>query len=147
MRVLIVEDDPNKLEQLVAAIADGIEHATIVQRRSYQSGLREALCDPPFEIIVADMTLPTYDVTSTESGGRTRVYGGKEILRELARRRVPSRVVIVTQFESFGQGDQRKTLHELSEELAQEHSGTYHGTVFYHPAQTGWRTELLALCR
>jgi hypothetical protein len=71
------------------------------------------------------MTMPTYDVTPSERGGRTRVFGGREILRAIARRKLPARVIVVTQFESFGEGKQKKTLSELSQELRRDFPDNY----------------------
>jgi hypothetical protein len=64
-------------------------------------------------------------------------------LREIQRRNLPSLVVIVTQFETFGEGEERLTLSQLSEELAKEFPRHYSGTIYYHPAQSDWRASLL----
>jgi CheY-like chemotaxis protein len=145
MKILIVEDDPNKLQHLEDLISSRKPDAEIISRRSYQSGLKEVL-GTVLDLVVLDMTMPTYDVSSFEKGGRTRVYGGREILREIARRRLPTKVIVVTQFESFGEGAQRKTLDELCVELQRDFDVNYIGTVFYHPAQTEWRDNLAKLC-
>jgi DNA-binding response OmpR family regulator len=41
MRILVVEDDENKRSQVVAYLSSAYRSAEIVERRSYQSGLKE----------------------------------------------------------------------------------------------------------
>lgn len=118
----------------------------MISRLSYQTGLKEVERGQA-DWVVLDMTMPTYDVTPSERGGRTRFFGGREILRAIARRKLPARVIVVTQFESFGEGKQKKTLSELSQELRRDFPDNYVDTVFYHPAQTEWREKLACASR
>lgn len=141
MKILIVEDDLNKLQQLQQCLSDSYPQANIVQARSYQSGLKAALAEPP-SFIVLDMTLPTYDVSTSESGGRPRPFAGREILNELARKVGYGQIIVVTQFETFGEGVQKKTLNELDKELRGSFPSLYIGSVYYHPAQSDWKTKL-----
>jgi CheY-like chemotaxis protein len=146
MRILIVEDDPNKLAQVTEQIRLSCPDARIVERRSYQSGLKEILNNGA-DWFVLDMTLPTFDITATERGGRTRPFAGRELLREMKRRGITGRVIIVTQFESFGDGEGKMTLKELQVELTSTYPDTYLLTVYYHPAQSEWRQLLAAALR
>jgi CheY-like chemotaxis protein len=143
MTVLIIEDDPNKLRQISDHIRSLAPSATISERSSYQSGLREIVAEPP-ELILLDMSMPTYDISPTERGGRTRVYAGRDVLREMQRRGIGSKVIVVTQFESFGEGPTRKTLPELTAELRRGFPENYVTTVYYHPAQSDWKSQLSA---
>ena len=139
-RVLVIEDDPNKSSLLRTFLRELLPSADVIERRSFHSGLREALTGP--DLIVLDMTLPTYDISSTEKGGRTRPYGGREILSELKRRSVIVPVVVVTQFESFGEGEETMTLDQLRLQLEEEFSASYKGAVFYQAAESDWRRAL-----
>jgi len=144
MRILIVEDDLNKLRHLEQCLVTAYPHAEIIRARSYQSGLKSALSVTP-SFIVLDMTLPTYDVSTTESGGRPRPFAGREILSEVARKVGRGKVIVVTQFETFGEGTQKKTLAELDAELQAAFPELYIGAVYYHPAQSEWETSLRKL--
>lgn len=144
MRILIVEDDLNKLHHLEQCLLVEYADAEIIQARSYQSGLKAALQTAP-NFIVLDMTLPTYDVSTTESGGRPRPFAGREILSEVARKMKHGKVIVVTQFETFGEGIQKKTLVELDAELRGSFPELYIGAVYYHPAQSDWKMRLLEL--
>ncbi|WP_083892170.1 response regulator [Corallococcus coralloides] len=143
MKILIIEDDLNKLQRISELIRERAPDAQVTERKSYQSGLKEALKEHP-DLIVLDMSMPTYDISPTEKGGRTRPYAGREILSELKRKHVSSRVVVVTQFESFGEGVDAMTLSQLKAQLRADHAKNYLTTVYYHPSETGWRDNLIA---
>jgi CheY-like chemotaxis protein len=144
MKVLVVDDDPNKAKQLQDCVSDLLPFADVVHCRSYQSGLKVALFERP-DVIVLDMTMPTYDVGGKETGGRERRYAGQQILRQLKRKMAMTLAVVVTQFEQFGEGDQLVTLEELSRSLAQEFGNSFLGTVFYQAGDTQWREEMRKL--
>jgi CheY-like chemotaxis protein len=143
MRVLIIEDDRNKERHLTDLLASEFPSASLRARRSYQSGLAEAEGWLP-HIIILDMSMPTYDVSPTESGEPSLPFGGEDILREVDRKGLACMVVVVTQYDAFGTRDSIVTLEQLKHRLAANYPHNYIGTVFYHPAQTGWRNELLS---
>jgi hypothetical protein len=82
--------------------------------------------------IVATVRLPTLGAVK---------LAGRDVIREMARKRRTARVVIVTQFESFGEGKDAVTLEQLKTELAARYPN-YAGTVFYQPAESSWQTAL-----
>ncbi|MBL8876108.1 MAG: response regulator [Phycisphaerae bacterium] len=145
MNVLIVEDDLNKLKQISELLHKELPGASIVERHSYQSGLKEVMTTRP-DFVVLDMSMPTYDVKSGQQGGRTRAYAGREILSELARKRLKCKVVVVSQFESFHDPiEGRITLEELKVLLRRQFESNYLGAIYYNPAEAAWRTELTAI--
>ena len=147
MLVLIVEDDKKKAKHLFDHVRRTIPQADIEERSSYRSGLREIVDSLP-DIVILDMSMPTFDVSNRDRGGRTRAYAGRDILEEMQRRKITGKVIVVTQFETFGEGEERKTLDQLKSELADDFRGTYCGAVYYHPAQSNWQEELTVLiCR
>ncbi len=145
MRVLIIEDDANKLAQLSGFVRDTYPDARVSEKRSYQSGLKEIMAGDPPDLLLLDMTLPTYDIGGSEPGGRTRAFAGREILAQMHRRAIRTNVIIVTQYEHFGDGHNMKTLAELRDEMLLSYTGLYRGTVFYQPSESGWRVELKTL--
>lgn len=144
MRVLLIEDDINKTKQLVEFLNGLPEVEKLDVQRSYQSGLKAAILGSA-DLIVLDMTLPRYDVSPTEKGGRTRAYAGRELLGQLVRKKVLSRVVVVTQFDNFKEGRDAMSLDQLAAELARRFPGIYLGTIFYQSGQSGWREELMRI--
>jgi CheY-like chemotaxis protein len=146
VNVVIIEDDRNKSRQLVQLVQTVCKDIDIDECRSYQSGLRR-LVDRPAHLVLLDMSMPTFDATPHEKGGRTRGFAGRDILDELKRRRVVTSVVVVTQFESFGEGRFKKTLRELQSELTNAFPGLFLCAIYYHPAQSAWRESLATVVR
>lgn len=109
----------------------------IVARRSYQSGLAAAIGLRP-DLIVLDMTLPTYDVAPGEKGWKTRAFAGEEILHEIRRRKVGCPAVVLTQFESFGEGADKLTLEQLAERLDAEFGNSFLGAIYYQRSEARW---------
>ncbi|QDT44621.1 hypothetical protein Pan241w_47340 [Gimesia alba] len=85
MLTVIIEDDENKRKQLVNFVKELLPSSEITERRSYQSGLKEILGSTP-DLVLLDMSMPTFDVTPKDKGGRTRAYAGRDILEEIDRR-------------------------------------------------------------
>lgn len=141
MRILVVEDDPNKLRQLMTIITSEFPDAIREEQRSYQSGLKAALLDTP-DVIILDMTMPTFDVGGKEKGGRERRYAGRQVLHQLHRKGVHAKVIVVTQFERFGEGEELITLDELETELRTLFPNNYVKTIFYQAADSQWMGQL-----
>lgn len=148
MQILIVEDDPNKCRNILEFLHESrfSTQMEILEAHSYQSGLALAKARRP-ELVLLDMSLPTFDISSTETGGSLRTYGGKDILNELQRKGIPSRVIIVTQFDTFGEGVRRMTLKQLALGLARDFPINYAGVVYYDAARSDWKSSLDALIR
>lgn len=141
MKILIIEDDTNKLKQIEVFLTENFSEVEIMDARSYQSGLKK-LHEGSFDFVLLDMSLPTYDIKSGEDGYRFRRLAGQEILSELKRRRKEDRVIVVTQFETFGEGDNYIDLKDLKAMMEKDFIPNYLGTVYYNPGQNVWKTEL-----
>lgn len=141
MVVLIVEDDVNKSKNLFECVRQILPAAKIVERRSYRSGLKELVDSPP-DLVLLDMSLPTFDVTSKDKGGRPRGFAGRDIMEEVSRRRLSIRALVVTQYPVFGEGKDKKTLEQLRIELRTQFPRMFLGAVYYHPAQSDWKSQL-----
>ena len=141
MIILIVEDDENKSSQLQTFLYGAFPQAQLSVARSLQSGLR-AVITCTYDLVILDMTMPTYDIGVDEDGGRPQAYAGREILRQLDRREIAVPVIVVTQFDRFGEGAEALTLTQLDMQLRQEHPLNYKGAVYYSPALEGWKDAL-----
>lgn len=144
MNLLVVEDDENKRQHLIKCLNEKFPKLSIIERSSYQSGLKEILrgyCD----VVVLDMTLPTFDKSSVESGGLLKHFGGREILGQMDRRNVKIPVIVFTAFDQFGEGASKKSLAELEEELGSAYPALYQGAVSYDAALNDWKVQLTRL--
>ena len=82
-----------------------------------------------FDFILLDMSLPTYDVGPSETGGRPQSFGGRELLRYIDRKNIIIPVIVVTQYERFNKGQEYLDLDGLHKMLMREHSLTYRACV------------------
>jgi len=117
MKILLVEDDQNKSSQIVRFLRHLLPAAEMIVASSYVGAI-ERILNRECDVILLDMTIPTYDVDVEDEGGRPRVFGGQDILRRMERRRVFIPVVVITQFDNFGAyRGESKTRDELDREL------------------------------
>ena len=143
MKILIIEDNDAKSFRLMELVLGQAPNAIIDVQKSYNSGIRALLSDTDYQLVILDMTMPTFDKSESEPGGRMRVFGGRDILSQMKRRGMQVPVIVVTQFDTFGEAGNRVSLRELEGEFQSEYKGLYVGTVFYSAGGGDWEVELL----
>jgi DNA-binding NarL/FixJ family response regulator len=146
MKILLIEDDPNKSKQLLEFLRAAFPPDSISERRSYSSGLKEIRDTQP-DIVLLDMSLPNFDPDVGEDSGRFRSYGGRDVMQQIKRRRLPIKVIIVTMFGAFSTDEGTVSLRELSAQLNAEFPSVYVGTIYYDASGDAWREALLNLIK
>lgn len=141
IKLLIVEDDVNKREQLHLFSSERFPSLIVEDAESLVGGVKKLRATHP-DIVLLDMTLPNYDLQEGESGGGMQAFGGEEFLRQCKRFKLSPGVVVVTQFETFGEASDLKGREELDAELSNEFPGIYKGMVYYHASLSSWAEEL-----
>ncbi len=141
MKILLVEDDQNKRDRITAFITSTVPTVSVTPALSYRSAV-EKIVNESWDFLLLDMTLPTYDVTDQEDGFQTEAFAGTSVLREMKRRNITVPTVVVTQFETLGEGAEKMSLPQLRNVLATEYPGTYVGTIFYAPGESSWMPKL-----
>src|SRR5690554_3550613 len=116
MRFLFIEDDEVKRERVSSFLLAQYPATQLETRNSVQSGLRSILANKP-DLVILDMNLPNYDQTPHESGGRLLQFGGRELLRQMRRRKLQVPMIVVTQLDYFEVGSSIVTLAQLDKEL------------------------------
>lgn len=139
MKVLIIEDNYNKLDQIESFLVKTVQNIIIDKGNSYNSGIRK-IYDAEYDLIVLDMSLPTFDVTPRDSGGIKRAVAGREILQRMEHKEIFTPVVIMTQFEKFG--EDQMSLADLNKELENEFKNTWKATIHYDAGKQNWKNEL-----
>jgi len=139
MNILIVEDNQKKLKNLKSWAGNNISNAVIEEAISYTSGVRK-IYEGDWDLILLDMSLPTYDITPQEQGGDKKPLAGKEIMRRMIFRNINTPVIIVTQFETFG--DKEISIRFLNEEFEKDYSSIWKGTINYDEIKMTWVEEL-----
>ncbi|KGO85899.1 hypothetical protein Q765_13785 [Flavobacterium rivuli WB 3.3-2 = DSM 21788] len=143
LRILIVEDNQKKLEKIRKFLADEFSNILINEKMSYNSASREIVLNyNNYDLILLDMSMQTYDISDDESGGEPEPLAGKNILKQIYLRNIPTKVIVVTMYENFVDGTRIK---QLDEELAHDFADNYCGYIFFSHINTEWAIKLKEL--
>jgi len=141
MPILVIEDDEHKRSRVVQHLRVSFPREEVGEAKSVQGGLA-ALLSGSWDLVVLDMTMPTFDIGGDEPGGRPQVYGGGEVLRQLQRKGLRTPVLLLTQFDQFGEGADALRLEQLDEKMHKLFPENYHGAIFYSVVSEDWREAL-----
>jgi CheY-like chemotaxis protein len=141
MRLLIVEDEAPKLQNVKELALELNLFDELFEARSVGSALR-ALREDTFDLVILDMSLPTFDIGVGEGGGRPQGFGGQEVLRYMDRYAVATPVIVATAFEAFAEKGKAIDLKDLEKSLLSQHPEIFRGIVFYNTMFSKWRDDL-----
>ena len=95
---MLVEDEAPKREHIqrfLDAVGFAIE---LVFARSVNSALDKLESEKP-DLLLLDMSLPTFDIGERESGGRPQGFGGTEVLRQMEMLGLSCPTIVITGYE------------------------------------------------
>lgn len=144
LKVILIEDDKKKTGDIFSFLKSEAKLTDITIKESYQSGLRELLREN-YDLLLLDMSIPTWDKSPNEPGGSYEKFGGYKILKEIVRKKKPVKTILISMFDDFGESDNSLTLSELDKALRSEFSHIYIGSVFYSSREEKWKSELTNL--
>lgn len=136
MRCLIIEDDPFKLTNIRNLLSAKFPQIDITSCVSYMSGINKILEDN-FDLILLDMSLPLYDESNTS---KAKNFGGKDILKEMKRRKKSSNIKVITQYNEFDDGS--ISMKDLDAQLRKIYPSIYQGFIHYETKKNLWQAEL-----
>lgn len=139
--VLIIEDSDAKLASVVSVLKTALPHHAIETAKSVRSAIA-ALQTMKFWLIVADMSLPTFDVESRERGGTPRPFGGIEVFDYLMREGLATPVIVVSSYQALVDGSRSMPLDKLAADLARDYPDNYFGYVYFDSTYSNWEQEL-----
>lgn len=142
MNILLIEDEVAKEEELQEFFSSRYGPCDYHTARSVRSAVDALRASLSIDLIVLDMSLPTFDISDSESGGSPQGFGGVEILRYLQKLGSLTPVVVVTGFEAFTLGDRIVNLDELRRRFSNEYPENFRGAVYYNVMLTSWAEEL-----
>lgn len=144
VRILIVEDSEAKLDSIRTVITRSFPNVVLNVAFSVKSAIEELSARMP-HVIVADMSLPTYDIEDRERGGTPRPFGGIEVFEHLDRYGLEVPVLVVTSYPALSDGKQSMGIKELSRHLGKEFPQCFVGTVYFDSAYSTWEQEIVRL--
>lgn len=133
MKIIIIEDDPNKLKAVTSHLERNGD-IDFITYSSFKTGL-QGILSSTFDLLLLDMSVPAYD------SGRPLPLAGRDILFLLKRKRISLKTIILTQYEYFD----GVSLNNLHTNLRKEFPSNYLDYVYYNVTQDSWRDKLDAL--
>ena len=142
MKILIVEDSDNKVKKIISFLKSiKNKNIDIDCAFSYTTGLNKAI-DNEYNLLILDMSIPTYEKSSNEAGGRSRIFGGKEIVRQLQRENKLKPFIILTQYNKFDDNNKIKSLDEIETQLEKKFKEFHLKTIYYDTSSSIWKSIL-----
>lgn len=140
MKVLIVEDQPEKKDNIENFLLDSFEWFHVNSSDSLRSALKEVVLNQDYDLVLLDMSMPAFDPSESYFEDSPESYAGKELMEQMKLRAISMPVIVVTQYSSFEGG--AVTLDGLSESFKNEYDDFYLGYVYYTSANNNWKNEL-----
>lgn len=143
MKILIVEDELDKREKIINFLkADlGKDSVEIIEAESLRSGLRALIKNSDIDIVLLDMSMPGYDVTTDEpGGGDPESYAGQELMSQMRLRNIKIPVIVITQYKKFKK--ENISLEELTQKFEEQFPDFFWGTIHFSSAIEGWKKTL-----
>jgi CheY-like chemotaxis protein len=142
MNVLLIEDEDTKKTPILSFLGKNYPQMVVRTARSVKSGICALQSEVP-DLLLLDMSLPTFDISAAEPGGRPQGSGGLEIMRHIDMLEIHTSVIVVTAYEAFSRKDGRRVdLTVLSKELKEDFPDIYRGIIHFNPMLGDWTQEL-----
>ncbi|MDR2919915.1 MAG: response regulator [Tannerella sp.] len=143
MKILFIEDHPLKQSQINKYVSGKFLNCEIETKNSYISGLKELIKNHnTYDVLFLDISMPNYDISSEDSGGDWMPLAGKNILKEMYLRDIPTKAIVITMHGSFDDGTK---ITELDADFQKEFPDNYIGYVYYSQINEDWKEKLYQL--
>ena len=141
-KILLIEDDENKRTSVLNVLRRSLRDSLFETVHSVRKAI-DALDRQPFDLIVADMSLPTFDIQVRERGGTPRPFGGIEVFDHLDRIESSTPVIVVTSYPVLTDGKKSLSFHDLETQLKRDFPKNFSGLVYFDSAYANWEHELI----
>lgn len=146
MYVLLVEDEDPKRRHLCGYLRQLLPGLELGEARSVRSALLSLETRVP-DLMILDMSLPTFDIGPSEGGGRPQGFGGLELMRNMALEDIECPVVVVTGYEAFAKAGGQVGLESLGDEIRASHPKIFKGLLHFNSAYGDWQAGLARVCQ
>lgn len=127
--ILVVEDNEFKRKRIVEVIYAEFKEVVVTECYSFTSAWK-MISRTQYDLVLLDMSLPTFDKSSSESGGDFRVFGGKEIARKMKKRNCHSKFLFITQYKNFSDTINSYSYESLRDELLKQYKDKCLGFIY-----------------
>ncbi len=147
-RVLLVEDEPHKKEELSASLQGFFKGDATLEHVDSVHAAYWAVSEQDYDLIILDMALPTFTAEKDAAErGFDQAQGGVEVLRALKSRKIRSKIIIITQYPDINFGGKRLKLAEAPKVLSQRYDQDVVGSVLYKYRSPSNHSKLTALLK
>lgn len=146
MKLLLVEDEAPKRAHVTRFIEECALNCSVECCRSVTSAL-DSLENAPPDLMILDMSLPTFDIDENEDGGRPQGFGGLEVLRYMTMAEITCPVVVLTGYDAFKRHDGTIDLSKIRSELHAEFPSFLLAVLHFNSSFDEWRPQLAELLR
>lgn len=140
-RVLLVEDDQFKQEQVEQAVRDAGRDVQLTVCRSVQQAVERVRADV-YDLIVLDISLPSHESRPGGAQPISQPSGGVELLLELSYEERQDKVVILTQYPEIEYDGRLYLLEKFQKAIAGSISVNIAGVLLFNPKDKAWRDQL-----
>ncbi|WP_119395657.1 response regulator [Salinibius halmophilus] len=146
MNILIVEDQDEKYSDIKNFLENEFSPSVLDHARSIRSALKLLITNERYELVILDMSMPSFDPdTSSAVGESPKSFGGIEVLTQIKIRDIKTSVIVITQYSKFDEGS--ISLGDLNSKLSNDFENLYLGGVFYSSISREWKSELRNIIR
>ena len=139
--ILLVEDETPKLNH-IKAFLNSLDDNLIIRHAMSVTTALESLERKLPDLLLLDMSLPTYDIGDREGGGRPQGFGGIEVMRHMVMDNLICPTIVITGYEAFMQDDGPVDLSLLRAEWEREFPSLLRGVLHYNSTYDAWKVEL-----
>lgn len=139
--VALIEDEITKRDAVYAHVESLLPDYKIVEAKSVKTG-RLLMRDHAPSILLLDMSLPTFEVCESDSGGRPQGLGGIEIMRYMLKDSSEAPVIVVTGYQEFSERSRYMSVESLMEALYVEFPDIFKGLVIFNVLSDDWKEGL-----
>lgn len=146
MRVLLVEDEIHKRDEMIQCVRDVYNFAPDVVDGVSRAVSR--VIDADYDLIILDMALSTFGESADDKKkGHDQAQGGIEVLRALKSAGKKTKIIIVTQYPDFYIGGTKVKLKDSPKTISVRYNQDVVGAVLYHYKSKSTLQRIMSIMR
>lgn len=144
MNILLVEDEVSKERNIVSFLHSRFEREVCISVAHSINTAKLELKHREFDLVLLDMTLPLFDNTDLQNSDTNEfdTFGGTAVLDEIDRRQLECKVVVITAFDTLGEGLSKMSLEQITTDMMGEYPFNFIGSVYYNISSLNWKQNL-----
>lgn len=144
MKILLVEDEKNKSENIKIYLEREFETAQVDITKSYTTAMK-SIYKKQYDLVLLDMSIPFTELGQENiDQNEFESFGGISVLDELIRINYQTFVIVITAFDVIGEDENRITLNQLHEQMRIDYPQIYVDSIHYNSSSIEWKNFLKA---